>query len=134
MYSASKKPTWGAVLITITIYFVIIIIMIVIMIIVSSSSSSSSSSSWRMIRADLRLPIPCLSLSLSISPSLSFGASRASSWRLPGCSRAGFSTSWPGDVGWHYLSNATCLMRPRSFYARFVASRITIVCYIIRHF
>ena len=26
--------------------------------------------------------------------------------------------------GWHYLPNATCLLRPRPFYARFVASRI----------
>ena len=31
-------------------------------------------------------------------------------------------------IGWHYLSNATCLMRPRSFYALFVASRITVIC------
>ena len=23
-------------------------------------------------------------------------------------------------LGWHYLSNASCLIRPRSFYARFV--------------
>ena len=35
--------------------------------------------------------------------------------------------------GWHYLSNATCLMRPRLFYARFLVSRGTIICYIIRH-
>ena len=36
-------------------------------------------------------------------------------------------------IGWHYLSNATCLMRPRLFYVRFVVSRITILCYIVRH-
>ena len=29
--------------------------------------------------------------------------------------------------GWHYLSNATCLMRPHLFYAGFVVSRITIL-------
>ena len=34
----------------------------------------------------------------------------------------------------HYLSNATRLMRPRLFYVFFAASRITIVCYSIRHF
>ena len=33
-------------------------------------------------------------------------------------------------LGWHSLSNATCLRRPRSLYACFVASRI-IICYII---
>ena len=36
--------------------------------------------------------------------------------------------------GRRYLSNATCLMRHRLFYERFVVSRITTVCYIIRHF
>ena len=36
-------------------------------------------------------------------------------------------------LGWHYLSNATCRMRSRSFYTRFVLSRIIISCYIIRH-
>ena len=40
----------------------------------------------------------------------------------------------PVDLGWHYLSDATCLMRPRLFYASFVASRITTSCYILRHF
>ena len=35
--------------------------------------------------------------------------------------------------GWHYLSNATCLIRPRLFYACFGVSRITIRCFIIRH-
>ena len=35
--------------------------------------------------------------------------------------------------GWHYLSNATFLMRPHSFCALFVVSRITITCYIFRH-
>ena len=34
-------------------------------------------------------------------------------------------------LGWHYLSNATCLMRPRLFYAFFAASRISIICYIM---
>ena len=39
-------------------------------------------------------------------------------------------------IGWHYsdLSNATCLMRPRSFYVFFAASGIPIVYYSIRHF
>ena len=36
-------------------------------------------------------------------------------------------------MGWHYLSNATCLIRPHLLYACFVVSRI-ISCYIIRHF
>ena len=31
---------------------------------------------------------------------------------------------------WRYLSNATCMIRPRLFYACFVASRITILCYV----
>ena len=30
-------------------------------------------------------------------------------------------------VGWHHLSNSTCLMRPRSFYVWFVVSGITII-------
>ena len=38
------------------------------------------------------------------------------------------------SLGWHYSSNATCLMRPHLFYAFFVVSRITMTCYIIRHF
>ena len=44
----------------------------------------------------------------------------------------------PGSRGsrellrWHYLSNATRLMRPRLFYACFVVSRITTICYSIR--
>ena len=40
----------------------------------------------------------------------------------------------PEDLGWLYLSNATCLMRPHLCYACFVVSRSTIICYIIRHF
>ena len=39
----------------------------------------------------------------------------------------------PTDIGWQYLSNATRLMRPRLFHARFVMSRITISCHMIRH-
>ena len=35
--------------------------------------------------------------------------------------------------GWHYLSNATSLIRPHSFYALFVVPRIITICYIIRH-
>ena len=35
---------------------------------------------------------------------------------------------------WHHLSNATCLMRPDSFYASFVVSRITMIRYIMHHF
>ena len=31
------------------------------------------------------------------------------------------------------LSNATCLIRPHVLYALFIVSRITIICYIIRH-
>ena len=37
-------------------------------------------------------------------------------------------------LGWHYLSNASCLIRPRLFYACFVVSRIAILCYIICHY
>ena len=47
------------------------------------------------------------------------------------------SARWPQNpptLGWHYLSNATCLMPPRSVYALFIVSRITIVCYLIRRF
>ena len=36
------------------------------------------------------------------------------------------------SIGRHYLSNATCLIRPHLFYACFAASRITIIRYIIR--
>ena len=36
-------------------------------------------------------------------------------------------------VGWRYLSNATCRMRPSLFYAFVVVSRIAIICEIIRH-
>ena len=36
--------------------------------------------------------------------------------------------------GWHHLSNATCLMRPRLFYALLVVSRNTIMRYNIHHF
>ena len=35
-------------------------------------------------------------------------------------------------VGWHHLSNATCLMWAGLFYVRFVVSRITTRCYISR--
>ena len=38
------------------------------------------------------------------------------------------------DVGWNYLSDATCLMRPHLFCACFVVSRVTMICYIIRNF
>ena len=34
--------------------------------------------------------------------------------------------------GWHYVSNATCPMRPRLFYTFFVVSRMTMICYTIR--
>ena len=32
------------------------------------------------------------------------------------------------ELGWHYLSNATCLIRPHVFYVFFVVSRIAIIC------
>ena len=44
----------------------------------------------------------------------------------PVCSRR-----LPGVCGWHYLSNATCLMRPRLFYACFVVWRTIVICYTI---
>ena len=38
-----------------------------------------------------------------------------------------------GSIGWHYSSNATCLtLLVRLLYARSVASRSTIMCYILR--
>ena len=37
-------------------------------------------------------------------------------------------------LGWHYLSNATCLMRPRLFYALCIVSKITIICQFARPF
>ena len=36
-------------------------------------------------------------------------------------------------LGWHYLSNATRLIRTHLFCALFIVSRITILCNIIRH-
>ena len=36
-------------------------------------------------------------------------------------------------LGWHYLSNATCLIRPHLLYALFIVSRVIISCHIIRH-
>ena len=42
---------------------------------------------------------------------------------------------WHHDnIGWHYLSNATCLMQPHLFHACRIVSRITIICYIIHRF
>ena len=35
------------------------------------------------------------------------------------------------ELGWHYLSNTTCLIRP-PLYVFFVVSRMIIICYIIR--
>ena len=32
------------------------------------------------------------------------------------------------SIGWHCLSDATCLMRPRLFRVFFFAPRITIIC------
>ena len=37
------------------------------------------------------------------------------------------------SFGWHYLSDATCLMRPRLFYVLFAVSRITVICCNIHH-
>ena len=37
-------------------------------------------------------------------------------------------------AGWHYLSNAICLIRPHAFYAFFVASRTTTICRMIQRF
>ena len=37
------------------------------------------------------------------------------------------------NLGWHYLSNATCLIWPRLFHACFVVSRIAVTHYIVRH-
>ena len=36
-------------------------------------------------------------------------------------------------IEWHYLSNATCPMRPHLFYACFVVSGIITICCMIRH-
>ena len=51
---------------------------------------------------------------------------------------AAFTAGSPAAVMWwqylgrRYLSDATCLIRPHLFYACFVVSRITIICYIVR--
>ena len=37
------------------------------------------------------------------------------------------------QIGWHYLSDATCLIRPHSFCMFFVVSMITIMCFMIRN-
>ena len=37
-------------------------------------------------------------------------------------------------IRWHYLSNATCLIRPHLFYVCFAVPRITIICYIACRF
>ena len=47
------------------------------------------------------------------------------SWGPPACACASGLVSL---FGWYYLPNATCLIRPHSFYARFVVSRINIIC------
>ena len=44
---------------------------------------------------------------------------------------AATTTTTTTAFGWHYLSNATCLIRPHSLYVCFVVSRTTISCYII---
>ena len=44
------------------------------------------------------------------------------------------TSSYLPILGWHYLSNNACLMRPHLLYACLVVSRIIITCYIIRHF
>ena len=50
----------------------------------------------------------------------------------------GLSRALPSEIplmlGWHYLSNATCLIRPHLFYACFVLSRIIIHCQINHRF
>ena len=45
-----------------------------------------------------------------------------------------FSKQNASITGWHYLSNATCLIRHHLLHVLFVASRIIIICYTIRHF
>ena len=46
---------------------------------------------------------------------------------------------WPSRIfistliGWHHMSDATCLMRPLLFYAFLVVSRITIIRYTVLH-
>ena len=37
-------------------------------------------------------------------------------------------------LGWHYLSNATCLVRPHLFCALFVATKIIMSCQMTPHF
>ena len=40
----------------------------------------------------------------------------------------------PVLIGWHDLSNATCIIQPHLFYALFRVSRIDMICNITRHF
>ena len=49
-------------------------------------------------------------------------------------SRSGPVAPPPPSFGWRYSSNTTCLMQPRLFYALFIVSRSTIICYITYHF
>ena len=37
------------------------------------------------------------------------------------------------SLGWHHLSNTTCVIRPLLFYVVFVASRSAMICCIFRH-
>ena len=108
----------------------IIIITIIIMFLIISSSSSSSNSSN--------------SNSSSSSSSSSSGSSstsqimgnrlrdRSSDHTRP--SPARYCQLCRLCAGLHYLSNATCLIRPHLFYAYFVVSMITVICFIICHF
>ena len=38
------------------------------------------------------------------------------------------------SIGWHCLSNATCLIRPHLFYAPFIVLRVTVLCRTVHHF
>ena len=72
-----------------------------------------------------------------VSYPLRVGASASAARSLPARSRGlacGRHGSLRGGFGWHYWSNATCLIRPHLFYACFVVSRITIICHILRNF
>ena len=73
---------------------------------------------------------PKLAVSPHRIPALAIWRDRLWSDRL-GASRDDQASAY---FGWHYLSKATCLIRPCLCYALFVVSKSTIIRHILRHF
>ena len=53
--------------------------------------------------------------------------------RSPAAAAHVFQHPFP-NIGWHYLSNATCPIRPRLFHALFVVPRTIIICQFLGRF